>query len=274
MPLSDEATRLLESCREGSVLVLTGAGISAESGIPTFRGSEGYWVEGSTHYQPMELATAAAFERVPETVWAWYLHRRAVCRAARPNAAHDALVRLEQAFGSRFLLVTQNVDGLHLRAGNTPERTYCIHGDIDRMRCARECDGRIVPIPDDVPTVWPRGRALDPETARKLVCPTCGGRARPHVLWFDESYDEPRFRFESTRRASMSYGLLIVVGTTGATNLPLQVGYAFARRRAPMLVINPEENPFSELLDRGVGAYVAGTAGDLVPRTVDVLLGG
>lgn len=273
-PLPPNAVELLRDVREASVLVLTGAGISAESGIPTFRGAEGYWVEGSRHYQPMELATRAAFREVPDTVWAWYLHRRSVCVAAEPNAAHHALVRLEKALSSRFLLVTQNVDGLHARAGNTEARTYCIHGDIRKMRCARECDGRIYAIPDAVSLDWPRGRSLDDATRALLVCPTCGGRARPHVLWFDESYDEPRFRFESTLLAARDFGFLVVVGTSGATNLPMRVGSTFARRNARMLVLDPEPNPFSEMAESGRGVFVAGRAGELVPAMVDVLVGG
>src|SRR6185312_3235449 len=115
---------------DAPIVVLTGAGVSAESGIPTFRGKEGYWTVGSREYHPQELATHAAFTRMPWDVWAWYLHRRAVCRRAEPNAAHHALARLPCD------LITQNVDGLHRRAGSRP---YAIHGDIDHMRCADDC---------------------------------------------------------------------------------------------------------------------------------------
>ncbi|HTL34091.1 MAG TPA: Sir2 family NAD-dependent protein deacetylase, partial [Kofleriaceae bacterium] len=109
--------------RDGHVLVLTGAGVSAESGIPTFRGKEGYWTVGAREYHPQELATHDAFERMPWEVWAWYLYRRGVCRAAEPNAAHQAIVRWDAALGARFGLITQNVDGLHRRAGSPAERT-------------------------------------------------------------------------------------------------------------------------------------------------------
>ncbi|HLU39970.1 MAG TPA: Sir2 family NAD-dependent protein deacetylase, partial [Planctomycetota bacterium] len=95
----------------GRVVVLTGAGISAESGIPTFRGPEGFWRVGSAHYRPERLATFAAFRAMPEAQWGWYLWRRSLCLRAAPNAAHRALVALERAFGERFVLVTQNVDG-------------------------------------------------------------------------------------------------------------------------------------------------------------------
>ena len=120
------------------VVFLTGAGISAESHIPTFRGEEGYWTVGSKHYHPTELATRQAFSELPMDVWAWYLFRRTVCRRAEPNPGHLLLARLEKHLGERFLLVTQNVDGLHLRAGNSLEKTYQVHGNIDFMRCWKE----------------------------------------------------------------------------------------------------------------------------------------
>src|SRR5258706_15326963 len=103
---------VIAACREalgkpGNIIALTGAGISAESGIPTFRGKEGYWTIGAREYHPQELATFEAFEAMPWSVWAWYLYRRGVCRAAAPNAAHAALVRLDAALQDRFALITQ-----------------------------------------------------------------------------------------------------------------------------------------------------------------------
>ena len=231
-------------CLDGGAVVRTGAGISAESGIPTFRGKEGYWTVGSREYHPQELATHAAFSAMPWEVWAWYLYRRGVCRAAAPNAAHHALVRLEQALGERFALITQNVDGLHRRAGS--RRVFAIHGDIDHMRCAAECVPTPWPIPEDVPALT-RGQTI-PETVRAaLACPRCGGPARPHVLWFDESYDEPRFFLDTARRLAAAAALLVVVGTSGQTNLPWQV-VSIARRAGALVVdVNVEDNPFGEL---------------------------
>jgi len=271
MGLSPRARSILDSAKAESIFVLTGAGISAESGIPTFRGNEGYWVEGSRNYQPMELATHEAFAARPDTVWSWYLYRRAICRAAAPNRAHAALVALERALGDRFLLVTQNVDGLHLRAGNSEARTYAIHGNLDFMRCSRECDQRLHPMPTELDPEWAKGRTMDDATRRLLVCPSCGARTRPHVLWFDESYDETRFRFESTRREAMQRSLLVVIGTAGATNLPMQVGAIFARRSVPSIVVDLEPNPFTELAERSGGSFECGTAGDLVPAIVAAL---
>lgn len=131
----------------GLVVALTGAGVSGASGIPTFRGHEGYWTVGSEHYTPQEMATYDMFQRHPEVVWGWYLYRRGICLAAEPNAAHTALVELEQALADRFVLLTQNVDGLHLQAGNSVERTLQVHGNLHCMRCARECGRGPVPVP-------------------------------------------------------------------------------------------------------------------------------
>jgi NAD-dependent deacetylase len=249
----------------GLVVVLTGAGISAESGIPTFRGVEGYWQVGSRNYRPMELATAAAFERMPDDVWGWYLYRRAVCRGAAPNRAHHALRELELRLGDRFLLVTQNVDGLHLRAGNSTQRTYQIHGNIDLMRCTEECSLELVPVPDALGTSWERGRIPGPDEKALLSCSRCGAPSRPHVLWFDEYYDEERFRFQSSLAAVDRAALLVVIGTSGATNLPTQMCHRAHERGAKLVVVDTEPTPFSSLAERGSGEFLRGTATELVP---------
>jgi NAD-dependent deacetylase len=254
------------------VLWLTGAGVSSESGIPTFRGKEGYWRVGSANYRPEQMATSAAFRRMPKEVWSWYLYRRGVCRSAEPNPAHLALVKAERRGGKRFLLVTQNVDGLHLRAGSTPERTYQIHGNIDFMRCTRECLPAPVPIPDGIDLAWSKGRSVSERELEQLRCPACGAMARPHVLWFDETYDEPNFRFQSSIEAARLASLVIVVGTSGATSLPMHIGSIASQRGVPMIVVNSEPNPFSALVRRAErGAFLAGTAGELVPELVHAL---
>lgn len=256
---------------DGLGLWLTGAGISAESGIPTFRGEDGYWRVGSRHYQPQEMATRAMFGEMPEEVWAWYLYRRGICRLAEPNVAHRALAALEERESDRFVLVTQNVDGLHLRAGNSLARTFQIHGNIDFMRCAHECLEAPVPIPDAIDVFWERGRPLNDQERDALRCPKCGRPARPHVLWFDESYDESNFRFESSMRAAESACVIVVVGTTGATSLPMHIGTLAASRGTPLVVINPEPNPFSALVQQsGRGLFLQGTAGEWVPRVAEL----
>ena len=258
--------------REGRVVALTGAGISAESGIPTFRGREGYWIVGSRNYMPQEMATHAMFLMEPEQVWRWYLHRFGLVHDALPNAGHEALVRLERGLGDRFTLVTQNIDGLHLRAGASPDRTYCIHGEAAWVRCAHDCGVGRLPLPD-VGVRDPKAPLTTAER-EKLTCPRCRGWLRPHVLWFDECYDEENYRFDSTMRAAEEADLLLVVGTSGATNLPMRVGQVCYGGGAALVDVNPEENPFSELAQRARrGFFARGTAVERLPGIVDALLG-
>jgi NAD-dependent deacetylase len=259
----------------GPIVFVTGAGISAESGVPTFRGPEGYWTVGSTNYRAEELATFEAFSAMPEEVWAWYLYRRAVCRAARPNAGHLALVALERALGDRFLLVTQNVDGLHLRAGSSAERTYQIHGNIDFCRCERE-HPKVRRLPEGLPLDWPKAKRLDASERALLRC--CEGRggedawSRPHVLFFDESYDEALFHFESSLRAASSAAMVVVIGTSGATNLPTMVVQIAAQRGIPLLCINQDESPFTELARRlPTGEVLLGPASEHLPTLLACL---
>jgi NAD-dependent deacetylase len=270
--MEPELRRLLAGARGGRVTVLTGAGISAESGIPTFRGSEGYWVVGSRNYMPQEMATQEMFRRAPEEVWRWYLHRFGVCRQAQPNAGHRALVALEAALGDRFHLVTQNIDGLHRRAGQSEARTSCIHGDAAWVRCAADCGLGLSPLPE-VRVADPHA-ALPAEERARLHCPRCGGWLRPHVLWFDECYDEENYRMDTALRAAARADLLLVVGTSGATNLPMQIGELAWRRGIAMVDVNPEENPFSELCQTsGRGFFARGTGGERLPGMVEVLAG-
>jgi NAD-dependent protein deacetylase/lipoamidase len=249
----------------GRIVLLTGAGISAASGIPTFRGTEGYWAVGSRNYRPEELATLATFRREPAAVWGWYLHRRGVCRAARPNAAHDAVVAIERRFGERFVLITQNVDGLHLAAGSGVERTLQVHGNLHFMRCAGDCDGAPVPVPESF-GARPRGEPLDAAERAGLECARCGGWMRPHVLWFDENYDEARYRFESALAAAREAALLLVVGTSGATTLPALVAKIAAAAGAAIVDVDPDDNPFAALARSSPrGAHVRASAVDALP---------
>jgi NAD-dependent deacetylase len=256
--------------KQGRILGLTGAGVSAESGIPTFRGREGYWTVGAREYHPQDLATHEAFTRMPWDVWAWYLYRRGVCRAAAPNPAHDAFVRLDAALGDRFGLVTQNVDGLHRRAGSPQERTFAIHGDIGLMRCAADCCLDRWPIPDEIGALG-KGETVTASMRALLVCPRCKAMARPHVLWFDESYDEPRYFLETARQLAAEASLLVVVGTSAQTNLPWQVVTLAARAGATIIDVNVEENPFGEIAARSGGA-LRGPAAALIPTLVDALI--
>lgn len=271
MSLDGQLQQLLEDARTGTICVLTGAGISAESGIPTFRGKDGYWVLGSRNYTPQEMATHRMFSQRPDEVWRWYLYRFGLCHRFEPNAAHLALVELERGFRDRFHLVTQNIDGLHRRAGSSSERTYCIHGDSAWMRCSKECRIGLLELADfgqrDVST------PLSEVEQRRLTCPSCGAWMRPHVLWFDECYDEPNYRAESALRAAEQADLLIVIGTSGATNLPSQIGHLCYQRGTPIIDVNPEVNPFADLAERSSrGCCVRGPASVWVPQMVRALL--
>ncbi len=272
--MEPELKAILEAARatRGPVVALTGAGISAESGIPTFRGQEGFWVVGSRNYMPQEMANFAMFQRAPEEVWRWYLYRFGVCRSAEPNTGHRALVELDRAYGDRFHLVTQNIDGLHLRAGASPERTSAIHGEAAWVRCSDACSGAKLPLPDL--GVRDAGSPLTAEDRAKLTCPRCGAWLRPHVLWFDECYDEENYRMETAMRAAYEANLLLVVGTSGATNLPMQIGTLAYRRGIGMVDVNPEPNPFSELCERSAkGFFARGTGSERLPEIVRVLVG-
>lgn len=248
--------QVLEACRaalakKGHIIALTGAGVSAESGIPTFRGKEGYWTIGAREYHPQELATFEAFEQMPWSVWAWYLYRRGVCMAAAPNAGHHALVEMANRHADRFALVTQNVDGLHRRAGSPDSSTFPIHGDISLMRCTHTCLD-LWPIPDSVPALA-RGEDVTDAIKAQLVCPRCGVMTRPHVLWFDESYDEERYYLMTVRGLAQRAALLVVAGTSAQTNLPWQVVTLAKRAGATIVDINPEDNPFGEIAKESGG---------------------
>lgn len=257
---------------EGLITALTGAGISAESGIPTFRGKEGYWTIGSTEYHPQAMATFAMFREQPMEVWRWYLYRRGVCHRAEPNAGHLALAALEAMFDDRFLLITQNVDGLHLRAGNSLRRTYQIHGNIDFMRCADACTDEIFPLPAGF---WLKTKddPLPQNVESVLRCPRCGGITRPHVLWFDEYYDETNYRFNSSLRAADRTALLLVVGSSGATNLPLQVAGLVGGHSGVIVDVNVQPNPFSEYAEDTGGFSLQSSASSVLPEIVSALGG-
>ena len=263
----ERAVELVRAHRQGEVLVLTGAGVSAESGIPTFRGPEGYWTVGSKEYRPEEMATQQFFRHDPREVWRWYLYRIGRCRFVDPNPAHYALAELEERLGDRFTLVTQNVDGLHARAGSSAARTFEIHGNVDLQRCTASCFGT---EPLDPTLELPGGKdgTLTDESWEKLVCQRCGAPSRPHVLWFDEYYDEALFRSDSALQRAESMDLLIVVGTSGATTLPTVIVQNAVDHGVPMIVIDPEETVFSRATPLCGGVHLRDSASSGVPRLV------
>jgi NAD-dependent deacetylase len=214
------------------VLVVTGAGISAESGIPTFRGAGGYW----RNLDPTRLATQSAFDSDPEIVWQWYRERREMIRRAEPNAAHRAVARLS-ATADEFFLLTQNVDDLHDRSEwdgyRIPDTQIAhVHGDIFTTKCERGDFSR-KETPEDSAGV-PR-------------CPKCGGRMRPGVVWFGEGLD-PRevARVDNFVRARPCE-VVIVVGTTVAFDYIVHWTRLAAGRRGRLIEINPDDRFLSAL---------------------------
>lgn len=181
------------------VLVLTGAGVSAESGVPTFRGAGGLW--NSRRFE--ELASPEGFQRDPALVWQFYSERRANVQTVQPNPGHFAIAELEQKVGDRMLLVTQNVDGLHRRAGS--QNLVELHGHLGTSRCA-DCDR--VPFPDE--TAYAAGTVPS--------CSECKGRLRPHIVWFGEMLDPDSLdRVVAFMRAAQRHDFVfIAAGTSGA----------------------------------------------------------
>lgn len=266
---------LLARAAGGRVVFLTGAGVSAASGIPTFRGQEGYWTVGSREYHPQEMATLEAFGTMRRECWRWYLYRRGICNAAEPNPAHAALVRAERALGERFRLITQNVDGLHRRAGNTGARTYEVHGQCNRMRAMVE-GAKPIPIPDGVGPIAKDEPLTDEVYA--LLCDDEGRPTRPHILWFDEYYDERLYRSDSAMRAASECDLFVVVGTSGAAAIPVHATAAAANNGAGIINIDPHgDNPFAVFArERGPerGLWLGGGAVEWLPELVERIVAG
>lgn len=269
-PIDNLITTALRS--RGRITALTGAGISAESGIPTFRGPEGYWTVGSTVYHPQEMATYAMFCQNPKAVWQWYLYRWGVCLSAQPNAGHAALVTLERALGDRFALITQNVDNLHLRAGHRIGSTYQIHGNIGYVRCAAECHREIRPMPDGIS---PKKRHQDISETEwyRLHCDRCGGLLRPHVLWFDETYNEAYYHLESAWSVARHTALLVVVGTSGGTTLPSQVVHEVVGHNGIIIDINIEPTVFSHTAEaHRMGYTIRQQSSAALPRIAERII--
>lgn len=232
---------------EKHITFLVGAGLSAASGIPTFRGKEGFWEVGSTHYTPEEMGTYEMFCKHPLEVWKWFLYRKTICRNAKPNKGHHIIKEIEDRLGNQFALITQNVDGLHLRAGNSPSNTYNIHGNLNYVRCAKECTTTLYPFPD---TICDKNRndEITTEELKLLHCPKCGELLRPHVLWFDEFYNERYYKYQTVQRIADNTGLLFMIGTSGATSLPAEIIDRVCFFNGTIVDINIENNHLSDFL--------------------------
>lgn len=253
--------------RQGPLLVVTGAGISLASGIPTFRGTDpgAVWSTDVT-----ELATRRTFERDPVASWQWYLARFDALGEKQPNPAHHALVAIERALGDDFLLVTQNIDGLHRAAGS--ERLVEVHGTAHRVRCAR--DGCVCGAPHGtVPRKSVSFDAFhaDPGVKTLPKCTACGAMLRPHVLWFDEYYDEHEdYRYGAVIRVARTAGLVLFVGTSFSVGVTSSLLDASRARAIPAWSIDPvgqRPAPHVQILPEKAENALPRLADDLDPRT-------
>jgi NAD-dependent deacetylase len=233
---------LVETLRSAcSVAVLTGSGISAESGVPTFRDAQtGFWAR----YDPMELATPEAFDRDPRLVWEWYAWRRKLVEGASPNPGHEALAELERHV-PEFALVTQNVDGLHRRAGS--QRVIELHGNIVRSKCARE--GVVVE---------PRGG----DSEVPPTCPRCGALLRPDVVWFGEML--PQGALEEAIMATRNCDLFFSIGTSSLVQPAASLPFEALRAGVSVVEVNPDETPLTRHVEYGL----RGRAGEVLPALV------
>jgi len=217
------------------VLVLTGAGVSAESGIPTFRGKDGYW----RNFDPSKLATPEAFARDPQLVWEWYRERRQRIRNARPNPAHEAVARLAQRT-NEFLLVTQNVDDLHARGGIPAEKMVQIHGDIFVTRCSA-CDFER------------RDYEHEYEQEQEHViprCSKCDALMRPGVVWFGEQLPWNELQRVENYLDRGACDLVIIAGTTATFGYIVDWALWGSRDGGELIEVNPEETPLSRFATR------------------------
>ena len=243
IPLPDDLVHAVRAARH--LAVLTGAGVSAESGVPTFRDAQtGLWAR----HDPMELATPQAFRRDPKLVWDWYQWRRELVGQAEPNAGHLALAQLESRFsqpGLRFTLITQNVDGLHQRAGS--HSVIELHGSLLRSKCSTE---------DRVVETWPPTDEAPPR------CPSCGGLLRPDVVWFGEGL--PRPALAAATAAARACDVFFSIGTSSLVEPASLLPLIALEHGAVVVEINPDETP---LTARATYA-LRGPAGTLLPELV------
>lgn len=226
------------------LVVFTGAGVSKESGLPTFRDAqEGLWAR----YDPEELASVAGFRRDPALVWRWYEYRRNLCRAAEPNPGHRAIAELER-WVPRVVVITQNIDDLHRRAGS--REVIELHGNIFRYKCLdanHPVDLETLPDSEEIP---PR-------------CPTCGSLVRPDVVWFGEYL--PEGAFERALAEARRCDVMLVVGTSGVVQPAAMLPHEAAQHGATLIEVNPRPSGITPLAD----IFLQAPAGEALPRIVE-----
>lgn len=251
------------------VVVLTGAGVSAESGIPTFRGAGGFW----RTYQATDLATPTAFKRDPSLVWEFYHYRREVVRAASPNNAHKALAEAEHRFtadGKKFDIITQNIDGLHARAGS--KNILELHGSLVKTRCLKcgdvreNFDSPICAALKDRGLSKIEGPSPPPipeEQLPRCAANGCNGLLRPHVVWFGEGLEGSVLRKAESLIAGCD--LCLVIGTSSVVYPAAAFAPAVAARGVPVAEFNIEDSP---TVPDALAFYFKGPCGTTVPEAL------
>jgi len=226
------------------VAVYTGAGVSKESGIPTFREPEtGLWAQ----YDPMELATEEAYLRRPAFVWSWYEHRFGIVATAEPNPGHLAIAELERLL-PRVVVITQNVDGLHQRAGSS--HVIELHGTMHTFRClsGRHRGWRLEDVAD--------------QSTKPPLCPTCGTMLRPEVVWFGEGL--PADALSAAQQLSAGCDVMLVVGTSGVVYPAATVPLIARRAGATVIDVNPDRDELAAIAD----VHLRGSGGEVLPALV------
>jgi len=252
------------------LVILTGAGVSAESGVPTFRGAGGFW----RRYQAQQLATPESFSENPSLVWEFYHYRREVMGSKFPNPAHIAIADIEKRFkqeGKKVVVITQNIDGLHKRAGS--ENIIELHGNLFKVRCTK-CKAVSVNIDSPICESL-RGRgAPEPEAKSDRIpiemlprCPKegCGGLLRPHVVWFGEGLDERVLR--DTDENLDSCDLCLVVGTSSVVYPAAMFAPGVAARGVPVAEFNLECTPATQRFAKN-GFFFEGPCGQILPTAL------
>ncbi len=240
MKVDDNLISMLRQA--GNIAVLTGAGVSKESGIPTFREAQtGLWAQ----YDPTELATPDAFLRDPKLVWEWYQWRRELIGDAEPNPGHFALAEMETKI-PEFTLITQNIDSLHHKAGS--KNMIELHGNIARTKCFDN---------HHIVDSWEETEDLPPK------CPQCGSLLRPDVVWFNESL--PTGALESSFQIAQSAAVFFSVGTSALVQPAASLPLAAKRAGAVLVEINPDETPITQYAD----FVFQGASGAVLPELVD-----
>jgi NAD-dependent deacetylase len=235
-----------------SIVVLTGAGVSKESGIPTFRDSQdGLWAK----FNPQELATRQAFVKNPKLVWDWYEFRREAFKPKTPNPGHYAIVALDTLVPDT-VVVTQNIDGLHQMAGSRD--VIELHGNISRHKCLNDCQG--------TPTLIDLSTLTWDKEAGPPACPYCGAFIRPDVVWFNEVL--PIDALTRATNLADSAEVVLVAGTSGvvepAASLPYRARYY---NDAFVIDVNPERNPITDYAD----LFLEGPSGVILPQVIDAM---